>query len=73
MGTLKAGFARVDITPPVGVGLVGYYRVRTSTGILDPLLATAVAVSDGETEETIELSETAFVKLYDDGDLFGGL
>lgn len=48
MGTLKAGFARVDITPPVGVGLVGYYRVRTSIGILDPLMATAVAVSDGE-------------------------
>ena len=48
MGILKAGFARVDITPPIGTGLVGYYRVRVSLGILDPLLATAVAVSDGE-------------------------
>ena len=48
MGTLKAGFARIDITPPIGVGLVGYYRLRESVGILDPLLATAVAVSDGE-------------------------
>ena len=48
MGTLKAGFARVDITPPLGTRVVGYYRVRHAEGILDPLLATAVAVSDGE-------------------------
>lgn len=43
--------------------------IRTLTGYNKNL----IAVSDGETEETIELSETAFVKLYDDGDLFGGL
>ncbi len=43
--------------------------IRTLTGYNKNL----IAVSDGESEETIELSETAFVKLYDDGDLFGGL
>ena len=48
MGNIKAGFARLDITPPLGTRLVGYYRVRHADGILDPLLATAVAVSDGE-------------------------
>ena len=48
MGTLKAGFARLDITPPLGTNLVGYPRRRPADGILDPLLATAVAVSDGE-------------------------
>ncbi len=29
-----------------------------------------ITVSDGENEEKIDLSETASVKLYDDGDLF---
>ena len=47
MSQLKAGFARVDITPPLGVHLVGYPTIRIADGILDPLLATAVAVSDG--------------------------
>lgn len=47
MSEFKAGFARIDITPPVGTNLVGYYHPRKSDGILDPLLATAVAFSDG--------------------------
>ena len=49
MKTLKAGFARIDITPELGVNIVGYPNVRIADGILDPLLATAVAVSDGDT------------------------
>ncbi len=53
MGNIKAGFARLDITPPLGTRLVGYYRVRHADGILDPLLATAVAVSDGESTAVI--------------------
>ena len=53
MGPLKAGFARIDITPPLGTRVVGYYRVRYAEGILDPLLATAVAVSDGENTAVI--------------------
>jgi len=47
MSQLKAGFARIDITPPLGTNLVGYFNERIADGILDPLLATAVAVSDG--------------------------
>ncbi len=45
---LKVGFARVDITPPLGTEVAGYYEKRIADGILDPLLATAVAFSDGE-------------------------
>lgn len=45
---LKAGFSRIDITPPLGVRLAGYFIERISDGILDPLMATAIAVSDGE-------------------------
>lgn len=45
---IKAGFARVDITPPLGTSVAGYYRRRIADGILDPLLATAVVFDDGE-------------------------
>ena len=48
MGNLKAGFARIDITPPLGTTLEGYFETRYADGILDPLCATAVAFNDGE-------------------------
>ena len=48
MPELKVGFARVDITPMLGTKLAGYYYERKMEGILDPLLATAVAFDDGE-------------------------
>ena len=43
----KAGFARVDITPPLGTPIVGYFEERRAKGVLDNLEATALAVSDG--------------------------
>ena len=45
---LKAGFARIDVTPPLGTTLAGYYETRYAAGILDPLLATAIAFDNGE-------------------------
>ena len=48
MSKLKVGYARVDITPMLGTKLAGYYYERLMEGILDPLLATAVAFDDGE-------------------------
>lgn len=50
---LKAGFARVDITPPLGVTLAGYFEERIADGVLDPLLATAVAFDDGEKKAVV--------------------
>ena len=43
----KAGFARTDITPPLGTPIVGYFEKRFAKGVLDPLEANALAVSDG--------------------------
>lgn len=43
---LKAGFARVDITPPLGVSIKGYYKERICDGILDPLEINAVAFEE---------------------------
>ena len=46
-GDFKAGFARVDVTPDMGTPLAGYFSYRPSDGVLDPLEATCIAVSDG--------------------------
>ena len=46
----KAGFARVDITPPLGIQMRGYFHKvydRRADGVLDPLHAECVALSDG--------------------------
>ena len=40
----KAGFARKDITPPLGVFMPGYYQKRYAKEILDPLQINCVAV-----------------------------
>lgn len=48
MSNFKAGFARLDITPPFGVNISGYYNQRIADGILDNLYASALAVSDGD-------------------------
>ncbi len=44
---LCAGFARVNITPPLGVGITGYFEARHAKGVLDELEANAIAVSCG--------------------------
>ena len=51
--TLRAGCARIDITPtpPIGVWLSGYgHRNKPSDGICDPLYAKALILDDGQTK-----------------------
>ncbi len=50
---LKAGFARLDVTPPLGTGLAGYFAPRYADKVLDPLELNAIALSDEK--ETILL------------------
>ena len=46
---LKAGFARLDITPPLGEDLAGYYHRRSADGVLDPLYVNALALESAQT------------------------
>jgi hypothetical protein len=47
---LKAGVAKVDITPPVGMWMAGFdERVFPSLAVHVPLWARAVVFDDGET------------------------
>jgi Neutral/alkaline non-lysosomal ceramidase, N-terminal len=47
---LQAGVAVVDITPPLGYRMAGYYSERRNTGTHDPLLAKAVVFQQGSVQ-----------------------
>ena len=44
---IQAGFARVDVTPPLGSPLSGYFYARYAEGVLDPIQLNAVAFGNG--------------------------
>jgi len=44
----RVGVAAVDITPPMGIPMAGYYHERGADGVLDPLFSKALVIeSDG--------------------------
>ena len=45
---LQAGFARVDVTPPLGSFLSGYFEARYADGVRDPIQLNAIAMGNGE-------------------------
>jgi len=47
---LQAGVAEIEITPPIGFRLAGYFNERISTGIHDPLKAKALVLRQGREE-----------------------
>jgi hypothetical protein len=44
---VQLGVAQVDITPPLGAPLAGYYYKRNSTGVHDPLHVKAMVIEQG--------------------------
>ena len=48
---LRAGVAKVDITPPPGTKVVGH--VRETHGVRDPILAAILLLDDGKTKAAI--------------------
>jgi hypothetical protein len=54
----RAGVAEIDISPPLGVQLVGYPTViRNNTGIHDPLFADCLVLDDGKTRIALLTSD----------------
>ena len=45
MNKLLAGFSRLDVTPPMGIPIVGYYKPRFAEGVLDELEVNALALA----------------------------
>ena len=64
---LKVGFSRVEINPPIGVNLRGYFHQRLNEAILDDLEINTVAVEkNGVTVALISIdSEAADTAYYD--------
>jgi neutral ceramidase len=52
-GDLAAGAATIDITPPLGYRMAGYFSERGSTGTHDPLLAKAVVFRQGDRQAAL--------------------
>ena len=58
MSELLLGFARVNIDPPLGCGIAGYFIPRIVDGYLDPLEINAIALSKDGTTVIIASSDT---------------
>lgn len=66
MNELKIGYAQVNINPPLGIGINGYYIPRFAKGFLDNLTATALAVQcGGKTVIMVSADNVGFGKLFD--------
>ncbi len=50
---LQAGLAEIEITPPIGYRMDGYFTVRLSTGVKDPLKAKALVFQQGNTRTAL--------------------
>jgi len=57
----QAGFARVDITPPLGSPLAGNSKYRPADRILDPLELNCTAFSDGENKAVLIAADLLYV------------
>jgi len=63
MSKLKAGVYRVDITPPIGISMVGYYaRDGVSVGVERPLTATALVLGTDEAKVAIVSCDLIFIQ-----------
>jgi hypothetical protein len=52
-GDLRVGASAVEITPPEGAPMAGYYYNRAAEGVHDPLLARALVFEEGDTRLSI--------------------
>lgn len=65
---LFAGFGRVNITPPMGISVAGYFKERKADGVLDELEINAVALKvEDNTVLLITVDHCGIVKPIMDG------
>ncbi|MBI5799426.1 MAG: neutral/alkaline non-lysosomal ceramidase N-terminal domain-containing protein [Verrucomicrobia bacterium] len=56
----RAGAARLDITPPIGTPMAGFYSMRASLGVIDPLYANAIVVEQGGAKAAFVALDVAY-------------
>lgn len=62
MNNLMAGFARVNATPPLGIGIAGYFQERLAEGVLDELEVNALALSNGDVKVVLLSFDICYIK-----------
>ena len=62
IGPLKAGAANVDITPPLGVSMIGYFNDRKATEVHDALTARALVVDNGARKLAVVVCDVCIVE-----------
>ena len=58
---LEAGFGVCEITPPKPTRMAGYFRERVSQGTLDPLLAKAVLLRQGDEQAVMVFCDICMI------------
>src|SRR5205823_13403087 len=61
--SLQIGAAEIDITPPVGHRMAGYFDERLSTGIHDPLKAKAIILQQDKEQIAMVFCDLVGVSL----------
>ena len=65
---LRVGYATLDVTPPLGVHIAGYFKERIADGVLDPLETVSLAIQSGDkTVLLITVDHCGIGKEYLDG------
>ncbi len=59
---LKIGLGQVNITPPIGISLMGYFFDRKSVGIHDEIYAKTILLDDGKTKAVIICCDLADIE-----------
>src|SRR5215475_12329759 len=60
---IQIGAAEIDITPPIGHRMAGYFDERLSTGIHDPLKAKAIVMKQGDEQIALVYCDLVGVSL----------
>jgi len=61
MSQLKAGFARVNVTPMMGIRMQGYYEERLANGVLDELEVVALALENNGKQVVMLTLDNCFI------------
>ena len=64
MNNLQAGFARVNVTPMMGIGINGYFKDRIADGVLDELEINAIALRTGDDTVVLAAIDSCSIASY---------
>ncbi len=62
-GSVMVGAAEIDITPPIGHRMAGYFDERLATGVHDPLKAKAIVLQHGDQQIALVFCDLVGVSL----------